>query len=88
MNSKVNKQCTECNNEVWSAGEGNLSEISHTFTSTLNLPTAVQSIIDKVRQTPIQVYRCQAALKSITRGNKLWEVAIHALSQASNVEIA
>lgn len=70
-----------------SAGEENLSEINYTFTSTLNLPTAVQSIIDKVWQTTIQVHRCQTALKSITWGHKLGEVAIHALSQASNVEI-
>lgn len=49
-----------------SAGQGNLSEINYTFTPALNLPTAVQSIVDKVRQTPIQVHRGQAALKSIT----------------------
>lgn len=63
-----------------SAVEEKLSEIHYTFTSTLNLPTAVQSIIDKVRQTPIQVHRCQAALKSITWGHQLREVAVHALS--------
>lgn len=81
MDSKVNKymQSATMKCEV-GAGEGNLSEINLTFTSTLNLPTAVQSIVDKVRQTPIQVYRCQAALKSITRGYKLREVAVHALS--------
>lgn len=51
-----------------------------TFTAPLDLPTPVESIVDEIRQAPIQVYRGQAALKSIPGGHKFWEVAVHALS--------
>jgi hypothetical protein len=47
----------------------------------------VESIIDEVRQASIQVHRCQTALKAVPGGHEFWEVTVHALGQASHVEI-
>lgn len=58
-----------------------------TFTAALNLSAPMQGIVDEVRQAPVQVHGCQAALKAIPGGHQLGEVAVHALGQASHVEV-
>lgn len=65
-----------------------LQKKAGTFTATLDLSTPVEGIIDEVRQPPVQVHGCQTALEAIPRGHELREVAVHALGQASHVEVA
>lgn len=59
-----------------------------TFTSTLNLSTAEQSVVYQVRQTAVQVHWCQTALKAFPRGYKFGEAVVHVGSQTSNEEIS
>lgn len=59
-----------------------------TFASSLDLPAAEQRVIDQVWQPAVQVHGGQTALEAFPGSHQLGQVAIHAGSKASNVQVS
>lgn len=43
--------------------------------------------MDQVRESPVEVHGGQAALKTVPGGHKFGQITVHALCQASNVQV-